>query len=56
MTPQTIKQILKNHGVPFYQSNGNIYADSMENGTKTFDKVENVTTWTRTQLFAWLGY
>lgn len=56
MTNATIKQILKNHGVPHYELNGNIYADSMISGTALFEQVENVTLWTRTQLFQWLGY
>ena len=56
MTIQTIEQILKNHGIPYYKRNGNIYADSMISGTARFEYVENVTTWTRTKLFAWLGY
>ena len=56
MTNYTIKQLLKNHGVPHYERNGNIYADSMIAGTARFEIVHNVTTWTRTQLISWLGY
>ena len=56
MTNQTIKQILKNHSIPYYERNGDIYADSMIAGTALFEHVENVTLWTRTQLFQWLGY
>jgi hypothetical protein len=56
MTNATIKQILKNHGVPCYEINGNVYADSMISGTKLFERVENVTLWSRTQLMTWLGY
>ena len=56
MTTATIKQILKNHSVPHYERNGNIYADSMEHGTKLFEIVHNVTLWTRNELYAWLGY
>jgi hypothetical protein len=56
MTNATIKQILKNHGVPHYELNGNIYADSMITGTALFEIVENVTLWTRSELMQWLGY
>ena len=56
MTSYTIKQLLKNHGVPYYEHNGNVYADSMQAGTALFEIVHNVTTWTRPQLIAWLGY
>jgi hypothetical protein len=56
MVNATIKQILKDHGVPHYERNGNIYADSMIGGTTLFERVENVTLWTRSELYAWLGY
>ena len=56
MNPETIKRILDNHGVPYYTNGGSIYADSMEAGTALFEKVENVTAWTRSQLYTWLGY
>jgi hypothetical protein len=56
MTPAQIKQILKNHSVPYYELNGNIYADSMIGGTARFEIVHNVTTWSRKELFDWLGY
>lgn len=56
MTNAQIKQILKNHSVPFYELNGNVYADSMIGGTGRFEIVHNVTTWSRTELFNWLGY
>lgn len=56
MTNAQIKQILKDHGVPHYERGGNVYADSMESGYELFEKVVNVTTWSRTELFNWLGY
>ena len=56
MTIEKIRKILDLHSVPNYTQNGSIYADSMEAGTKVFEKVENVTGWNRTQLYAWLGY
>ena len=56
MTTEHIKQILKNHSVPYYELNGNVYADSMIGGTGIFEKVENVTAWSRKELYNWLGY
>lgn len=51
-----VKRILKSHGVPYYEKNGNIYADSMISGTELFEKVENVTEWNRIKLLNWLGH
>ena len=56
MNPETIKRILNDHGIPYYETNGRIYADSMISGTTRFEIVEDVTTWTRSQLYTWLGY
>lgn len=56
MTIERIKKILDLHGVPNYTQDGNIYADSMISGTTLFEKVENVTRWSRSQLYIWLGY
>jgi hypothetical protein len=56
MKTAQIKQILKIHGVPHYERNGNVYADSMIGGTALFEKVVNVTTWSKSKLLKWLGY
>jgi hypothetical protein len=56
MTIQTLEQILKNHSIPYYKRNNKIFVDSMVNGTRLFEEVHDVTLWTRTQLFDWLGY
>lgn len=56
MTIKSITAILKQHGVPFYEQNGRIYADSMISGTETFEEVEDVTEWTFGELLGWLGY
>lgn len=56
MTIKEIKNTLDLHGAPYYEKDGNIYADSMISGTTRFEYVENVTTWTRYQLYTWLGY
>lgn len=56
MDQSKIIKILDAHSVPYYESNGRIYADSMLSGTELFEKVENVTDWTCEMLFDWLGY
>jgi hypothetical protein len=56
MTNAQIKQILKDHGAPYYEENGNIFADSMISGTKLFEQTENVTKWSYSKLMTWLGY
>lgn len=56
MTHEQITRILDDHGIPYYTNSGNIYADSMEAGTALFENVVNVSAWTRSQLYAWLGY
>lgn len=56
MTIEQIKNILSNHGVPFYVQGGRILADSMIAYTEPFQEVVDLTDYTRQQLFAWLGY
>lgn len=56
MSTKAITSILNDHGVPYFWDNGNIYADSMISGTAIFEQVENVTSWSRQQLYIWLGY
>lgn len=56
MSISTIKKILAEHGVPFYEENGKVFADSMIGGTKRFEQVENVTKWSYSKLMTWLGY
>ena len=56
MTAERIAKILEQHGVPFYEQNGRIYADSMIGGTKLFEEIIDVTEWTFDELFDWLGY
>ena len=50
------KKILSAHGVPFYESNGRLYVDSMINGAELFEVTEDVTDWSYTHLYSWLGY
>jgi hypothetical protein len=56
MNISTIKRILAEHGVPFYEENGKVFADSMIGGTKLFEQIENVTKWSYSKLMTWLGY
>lgn len=56
MDQSKIIKILDAHSIPHYESNMEIYADSMISGTALFEKVENVTDWTCEMLFDWLGY
>ena len=56
MSVDKIRKILDFHNIPNFTQNGEIYADCMESGTTLFEKVENVTNWTKSQLYAWIGY
>ena len=56
MSVDKIRKILDFHNIPNFTQNGEIYADCMESGTTLFEKVENVTNLTKSQLYAWLGY
>lgn len=56
MTQQTITRILDLHSIPYQIHSGRIYADSMLSGTALFEILEDVTGWTRSQLYSWLGY
>ena len=53
---ERIKNVLELHGVPCYEEGGRLYADSMISGTCVFEKVEDVTEWSRDKLLSWLGY
>ena len=56
MTKIEIIKTLNLHGVPHYEKNGRIYADSMIGGTDLFEIVEDVTEWSYKKLRSWLGY
>ncbi len=56
MTPKQIAKILDLHSIPHYTKDGRIYADAMTAGTALFEEVEDLTDYTRSQLYAWLGY
>lgn len=56
MTIKQIENILKQHSVPYYIENGCTYVDSMISNTEVFERVENVTRWSKRKLYTWLGY
>ena len=51
-----IAHILDQHSIPYRIENGHILADSMEAFTPLFSKTEDLTHYTKRQVFAWLGY
>ena len=51
-----IIKLLNAHGVPFYEKDNNIYADSMEAFTPIFEKVINLTGKNKKFILEWLGY
>lgn len=48
-----IKKILDAHSTPYYIKGGRIFADCM---FAFHEKFEDVTGWSKTQLYVWLGY
>ena len=52
----TISHILDAHGVPYTTSGDRIYADDMIVGHDVLGTVIDVTSWTKSQLYDWLGY
>lgn len=57
MRIDTIVKILELHFIPYMiTGDGRILADSMIGGTRKFEITEDVTDWSRRQLYDWLGY
>ena len=56
MTNEKIAKILNLHSVQFKIVNKQIIADSMEGGTKLFEKTVNLTGIKANELYQWLGY
>ena len=54
MKIERIAKILDLHSVPYYIEGGRIYADSMEAFAPV--KYIDMTDYTRSELYAWLGY
>lgn len=51
-----IQTILDAHGVPNFIAAGHIFADSKGAFTAPFEEIEDLTDYSRAELFAWLGY
>lgn len=56
MNTETIIKILRNHSIPYQVRGERVMADSMESGTALFERVIDVTDFSRSELAAWLGY
>ena len=56
MANEAIRKILDNHSVPCYEKDGRIFADTMISGSSVFDEVDDLTGYTRKQVYEWLGY
>ena len=55
MKIEHIAKILDLHSVPYFIEGGRIYADSMEAFAPTVKYID-MTDYTRSELYAWLGY
>lgn len=56
MSITTIINILEQHSVPYFIKDNRVYADSMVAFSQPFETVIDMTDYTRSQLYAWLGY
>jgi len=56
MKIECIAKILDLHSVPHFTKDGRIYADSMQAFTELFEEVEDLTDFSRSELYSWLGY
>lgn len=56
MAVERIAKVLDAHSVPYRIESGRILADSMIAGTELFEEVEDLTDYSRTELYDWLGY
>ena len=56
MTTATIAAILDDHYIPYAISAGRICADEMISGSAHMEYTIDVTEWTRSELYSWLGY
>lgn len=54
MSNKAIAKMLKLHNMNYYEENGHIYADN--GGRILYDRVIDLTGYSRLNLLAWLGY
>ena len=56
MSIKTIAAILERHNVPYLIQDNRVLADSMIAFSPLFSEVIDVTSYSRDQLYSWLGY
>lgn len=56
MAKNYICRVLEMHSVPYFEKDGRIFADSMLADAELFEEVEDVTDWSKSELYCWLGY
>ena len=56
MEYEKILKVLEAHGIPFFITGKQIFADSMISGTGLFEQVEEITKMNKSQFMQWLGY
>ena len=56
MTIENIALALEVHSVPYYIENDRVYADTMDAAKAALEEVVDLTDYTHSQLYAWLGY
>lgn len=56
MTIKDIALVLEVHSIPCYIENGRIFADTMDAAKADFEEVVDLTDYTCSQLYVWLGY
>ena len=54
MSNKAICKMLRLHNMNFFEENGHVYADN--GGRMLFDRVIDLTGYSRLNLLAWLGY
>jgi len=54
MSNKQITKMLRLHNMNFYEENGHVFADN--GGKMLFDRVIDLTGYSRLNLLAWLGY
>ena len=51
-----IARILEQHCIPYFVKGNRIYADSMRAFSELFEETVDLTDYTCSQIYAWLGY
>jgi len=56
MSNTAISRILDVHNIQYYIENGRLYADTMEGGTQPYERTEDLSGISKSDLYLWLGY